>query len=198
MENEGVVNKFLASHNYKLLPIDANFSRGIDLKETVRIYPFNNRGEGQFVAVLQKNSGNTVNSAPILKLKSTNFSTDFFKNNTNLNIKEYEFNGNLYYVPNVELIKKSVNFWSLGVLLGETNKVFKPSHFVFSAFGKQFKNVLNFNFNAAEVQKYLKGENLIVDFLDCYGVIIVNNCPLGGFKISDGKFKNLYPKGLRN
>ena len=30
------------------------------------------------------------------------------------------------------------------------------------------------------------------------GALIINNCALGGYKVSKGKFKNFYPKGLRN
>lgn len=196
-ENEGVVKEFLNSHkNYTIETISALFARGINLEQAVRLYPHNNRGEGQFVAVLKKQAGNNLNAKPNLKLKQTNFSKEFFKNYTNLSIDEYEFNGNVYYVPNVELIKKGVNYHSIGVNLGESNKIFKPSHFLFSAFGKHFNT--KFNLNQLEAEKYLRGEDLQTEFLDGYGVVLVNNCPLGGFKISSGKFKNLYPKGLRN
>ena len=195
-ENEEVVSSFLKTHNYKLINIQAPFARGINMPETVRIYPHNNRGEGQFVAVLQKMSSNDeTTAAGNLKLKQTQFSKEFFKINTNLDIKEYEFNGNVYYVPNIDLLKKGVKYYAIGVFLGEANKIFKPNHFLFSAFGNFFKTKLELS--AGEIEKYLKGEDLQPNLADCYGIVSINGCVLGGFKISAGKFKNLYPKGLR-
>lgn len=233
-ENEDVVNQFLKLHKYSLINIDApkNFARGVDMPQAVRIYPFNNKGEGQFVAVLVKQEAENAHPALNLKLKENVTGQEFLKNQTNLLIgakncknlnkngkicknlknfdlnfgvdgnnlgfKTYEFNSNIYYVANLQLIKRNVHYCSLGVNLGqEVNKIFKPSQFLFSAFGKAFKNVLNFNFDNENVLKFLHGECLNTDISDGYGAVLVNNCPLGGFKISGGKFKNLYPKGLR-
>jgi len=75
---------------------------------------------------------------------------------------------------------------------------FEPHHNLFMAFKDDFKLKLDFDFSSKEIQKYLKGETLDVDLPDGYGVMSASDCSLGGFKISQGKFKNLYPKGLRN
>ena len=61
-----------------------------------------------------------------------------------------------------------------------------------------FKFNRSFEYNDPNVLKYLRGETIDVSGDEGYGAIIVSGCPLGGYKISNGKFKNLYPKGLRN
>ena len=80
----------------------------------------------------------------------------------------------------------------------EKNNRFEPDHFMFSAFGNNFNLKINLPFNHVDVAKYLKGETLDCDAENGYGALLVNGCALGGFKISQGKFKNHYPKGLRN
>ena len=78
------------------------------------------------------------------------------------------------------------------------NKIIKPEHNLFSAFGQHFNKIINFNTTDEDIKKYIKGDAVNVDdMFEGYGVITVQNCPLGGFKMSGGKFKNLYPKGLR-
>ena len=52
---------------------------------------------------------------------------------------------------------------------------------------------LNLRLTDNRVAKYLKGETLDVDFDDGYGAVLVENCALGGFKISKEKF-NQYTK----
>ena len=74
----------------------------------------------------------------------------------------------------------------------------EPHHNLFTAFGQVFKNKLNFSYNDKNVQKYLKGETLDVDIPDGYAAFMINDCSVGGFKMSKGQFKNLYPKGFRN
>lgn len=209
VENEDVVSTFLQTHDYKLIKIKSNFSKGINMSEVVRLYPHKNRGEGQFVAVLVKKSAKSEvnvenfknfnkNSPKKQNFKNCNLADEFLKNYTNLNINSYQINNDVYYIKDLTLIKAGLKYQSFGVKLGEVeNNIFKPNHYLFSAFGQNFKNFLNFEANSNEILKYLKGETLEVDGPEGYGVIKISNCPLGGYKMSAGKFKNLYPKGLR-
>lgn len=216
IENEGVVKTFLQTHDYKLIPIDSPFAQGGSLTGTVRLYPHKNRGEGQFVAVLQKNIKKNSNFNKISAFQTENFqhkskskadllpkldtaAKPFLKKYTNLNINSYQINNDIYFIPNISLIRRGIKYFSFGVKLGRIeNKIFKPDHYLFSAFGNNFSKFLRLSSNSNEILKYLKGETLDVNELDGYGVIKVENCPLGGYKMSAGKFKNLYPKGLRN
>ncbi len=198
LENEGVISEFLKAHKYRLVNISAPFNRGIGIPEAVRIYPHKNKGEGQFVAVLVKLAANDLCPNPNLRLKE-----DFSCQNTikelNLTAKLYEYNNSVFCVPNLDFVKKGVNYITLGVNMGEkVGKIFKPNHFLFSAFGNFFHKYIDLPYNSEEAKKYLHGEQIEVHETDGYGVVKFNGCAVGGFKISAGAFKNLYPKGLRN
>lgn len=198
-ENEDVVNWLISNLGYSLLEIDADMPRGINMPNAVRLYPHKVKGEGQFVAVLQKNSENTENATQILKLNRDKTAENFVNSVLTNSYEIYEYNNKSYYVPDKSMIKKSVNYVSVGVCIGENIKNrFEPFHNFFTAFGKDFRLKLDFDYNDNNIKKYLRGETLNVDLLDGYGVITASNCSLGGFKISKGMFKNLYPKGLRN
>ena len=97
------------------------------------------------------------------------------------------------------MIRKNVKYVSVGVKIGEEKqKRFEPDHYLFSAFGRNFNVKLDLDYRHENIGKYLKGDTFETDLEDGYGAMLVNNSALGGFKISKGKFKNHYPKGLRN
>ena len=199
LENEDVVRNFLSENNYELINIDADLSRGIDMPEVVRLYPHKVRGEGQFVAVMKKLEENDNGCFSGLKLTNSKITNEFMKNNLVTKGEFVEYKGYSYYTPQKEMIKKHINYVSLGVRLGMVvSNRFEPHHNLFTAFGNDFKLKLECDFASNEVKKYLRGETLDVDLNEGFGALIVNGCPLGGFKITKNGFKNYYPKGLRN
>ncbi len=204
-ENEQVVNKFLSTRNYELQNIDWNFPRGINMKQAVRLYPHKVKGEGQFVAVMKKISGDANNSSSTMKLSSSKITCDFVNKNISapvaksINETVVEYGNYCYYAPHKEMIKKHINYVSLGVRLGQVvGTRFEPHHNLFTAFGKEFNTKLNLSLGDKFVEKYLRGETFDVDLPSGYGAVLLEGISLGGCKISQGKLKNLYPKGLRN
>ncbi len=198
-ENEEVVRTFMSQHKYELINIDFPFTRGIDLKESVRLYPHQVRGEGQFVAVLKKLEKNETNAYAQMNLKENKNFEKFLQKYTYLDKKVYDYKEFSYIVKDLSFVKKDVNYLSLGVCLGaDKKKYIEPNHYLFSAYGNTFKNKIDIPYFDPLVKKYLKGEELDVQMSDGFGALIISDCALGGFKISNGKFKNLYPKGLRN
>lgn len=198
-ENEDVVREFLKLHNYELVKINAELPCGINMSEAVRLYPHKVRGEGQFVAVMKKLEENESSCATSLKLTNSKITNDFMKNHFVTNNEYVEYMNYSYFTPCKNLVKKRVNYVSIGVRLGQVcGNRFEPHHNLFTAFGKDCKTKLCFDFREDSVEKYLRGETLNVELEDGFGVVLVNNCVLGGFKVSKGKFKNFYPKGLRN
>ena len=200
-ENEEVVSEFASAFGYKILNIDAPeyFNRGIDMTEAVRLYPHKVKGEGQFVALLIKNSNNDLSSKKVLSLKECEKSNKLLKEFTNLNKKSYVFKNFSYIIPDLSLIKKDINYVSVGTRVAEIKQNWiEPNHNLFTAFGRDFNRKINLKLNDENVKKYLKGETFSDENGDFYGAILIENCPVGGYKISKGKFKNLYPKGLRN
>ncbi len=199
LENEQVIHEFLKANDYELINIEADLPRGIGLSEAVRLYPHKVKGEGQFVCVLKKKSENYNSCETNLKLTNSRITNEFMKQNFLTKGKFSEYKNYSYFVPDENLVKKHVNYVSVGVRLGQVkDDRFEPHHNLFTALGNDSKLKLNYDFQDKNIEKYLRGETLNIDLLDGYGTIFVDNCALGGFKISKGKFKNFYPKGLRN
>lgn len=200
-ENENVVRKFLSKHNYELVPIDCpqNFARGIDMPEAVRLYPHIVRGEGQFVALLKKHEENFCEANKTLKLKQDKKSNEILKNFIDFDKNTYEYNKKSYIVKDLSMIKTDVRYVSIGVEAGVLKgDRFEPAHNLFTSFGKDCLQKIDLDYRDKKVLSYLKGEELECTLPDGYGCVLVNGISLGGFKISAGKFKNHYPKGLRN
>ena len=198
-ENEDIVNWLIKELNYEILDIDCKMDRGINLPKAVRLYPHKVKGEGQFVAVLKKKTENFFVSSSNVKLSRDKMAEVFLEKVLNKQYEIYDYKNFSYLIPDVSLVKKNVNYVSLGVVVGQNLKTrFEPHHNLFTSLKNEFNLKLNYDYNQIEIQKYLKGETLNVDLPDGYGVVSASNCSLGGFKISQGKFKNLYPKGLRN
>ncbi len=199
LENEHVVNEFLKQCDYELLNIETDLPKGINMPQAVRLYPHKVKGEGQFVAVLKKREANTNMSESSLKLTNSKMTNDFMKTHLVTQGDFVEYKNYSYYTSQKDLIKKKINYVSIGVRLGQVvNKRFEPHHNLFTAFGKDFKIKLELEFKHDIVKKYLRGETFDVDLPDGFGVMMVDGCAVGGFKVSQSKFKNYYPKGLRN
>lgn len=204
-ENEEVVRYIIDNLGYELIDIEYNTARGVmiddehEYSNCIRLYPHESRGEGQFVAVLRKVSENDIVPAGTLKMSNSNIANQEIRKIVDADLNIRETNGKIYHINNEMLIKKNVNYITKGVLLGEIQKGrFEPHHNLFTAFGKCCFNTLNYTFDSKEVAKYLRGDTVDAELSDGYGCIMVNGCPLGGFKVSAGRFKNHYPKGLRN
>lgn len=86
-----------------------------------------------------------------------------------------------------------------GVCLGNANgSVFMPHHQCFSAFGKEMPNRLDLSPEDGRVQAYLRGEEIPAPEAGAgYCAVLLCGAPLGGGKVSGGRLKNRYPKGLR-
>jgi NOL1/NOP2/fmu family ribosome biogenesis protein len=92
-----------------------------------------------------------------------------------------------------------LNVLRSGWLLGSIEKnIFFPEHsLAMGLLADQFKQVINLDLSSAEIAAYLKGE-AISSKGDGYHLVCSAGISLGFAKISNGIFKNHYPKGLRN
>lgn len=213
-ENEMTIDNFLMRHpEFSLVPVEESVRKntvdGIsfngckceNLHYTRRCYPHKTRGEGQFMAVLhntEEDYGN-LNDNNVKKEKTDKVVTDFLdsvlvsynKNNVLM------YNGNpVYFTPDFP-IKKGTAF-SCGVTIGEVRKNYiQPHHQFFMAMGKDFKRQIRLTAESAEIKKYLHGEEFETDCENGWAAVLVDGCTVGGVKVSNGKAKNHYPKGLR-
>ena len=215
-ENEMTVDSFLCDHKeFELCEVKESLKAftadGIvydgakrdDLWKCRRFYPHKADGEGQFIALMQKNGGGR---GEILYKDSTKMPTkdeaklvdDFFR--TSLSEKPVgriaKYGENLVLISHgMPIPPKSV--FSAGVLIGEVRgKNLFPSHQFFSAYGPLFK--LKITLNRGDAERYIAGEEIDSPISGSgYCAVFFGSASLGGGKISNGKIKNHYPKGLR-
>ena len=99
-------------------------------------------------------------------------------------------------MPDFE-VKKGTAF-SCGVTIGEIKKNYiQPHHQFFMALGHQFRRKIDLAPDDPSLEAYLHGQEITVDCENGWAVITTAGCTVGGVKVSVGRAKNHYPKGLR-
>lgn len=213
-ENEMTVDWFLENHSeFEIVKVrkvvEENTEEGINfdgckcknIHFARRFYPHKNRGEGQFMAVLHNKNTYYGNYEKTKKkpdkTDKTVFDfldgalTDYKKDNVLMHKGTP-----IYFTPDFDV--KNVTAFSVGVTIGEIKKNYiQPHHQFFMAMGKDFKRKIELTADSEEVKKYLHGEEISVNCQNGWAVVMVDGCVLGGAKVSNGRAKNHYPKGLR-
>ncbi len=212
-ENEMTVDAFLERHpEFELVPVNEKVVKytadGIKFEgckcENIhlarRFYPHIAKGEGQFMAVLHHKGAKTENNFYSSVSKKTDKTVIEFLNDT---LTDYNpdfvgvYNGNPIYYNNRLPIADRTAF-CCGVTIGEIRKNYiLPHHQFFMALGNKFKRKINLSADSAELMKYLHGEEFDTECDNGWAVVMVNGCAVGGVKVSNGRAKNHYPKGLR-
>ena len=87
-----------------------------------------------------------------------------------------------------------------GVLAGSVlKKRFQPAHALFMAYGAQCTNREELTLTDPRTAAWLRGEEIdAATAQNGWCAVLVDGFPLGGGKVSGGRIKNHYPKGLRN
>ena len=213
-ENEMTVCAFLQHHpDFEIVPatqrvientVDGVIFDGCNCENihyARRCYPHKTKGEGQFVAVLHNTNedciGKFVPTTSKDKIDKTVIDflndtlVDYDKNNVIM------YNGNpVYFTPDFPIGKGTA--FSCGVTIGEIRKNYiQPHHQFFMAMGTDFKRKINLTSEDERIKKYLHGEEFETDCKNGWAVVTVDGCTVGGVKVSNGRAKNHYPKGLR-
>lgn len=186
------------------------------LRKTIRLWPHKIKGEGHFVAVLQKEgdlaedldavviSRNGLEKTSALKdckeleeflkkeIKASWLSAE--KSNCYLKFKD-----NIYLLPNkmpgLKGLKVQRSGLQIGVLLKNR---FEPSHALALALTPQeVVHTWNLDGDSKEARNYLKGGTFTADGEKGWYLITVDGYSMGWGKLAGGTMKNHYPKGLR-
>jgi len=191
-ENEEIIYDFLKKHS-EMSPILLKDSPSFfhsNLKEGIHLFPNLYNGEGQFFIYLKKEGNSKEN------IVKSNFIDNKILNKYNLKFKYLEnINDNLD-TYNFDFNYKNIHTLKKGLQLGSfKNNIFIPSFHL--AHYLPSKNSIPLNEN--EFKKYIHGEEIqkILPLKNDYYVVSYKNLNLGFIKYSNGKLKNLYPKGLR-
>lgn len=222
-ENEQQVAAFLRTHpEFRLMPVSeavADATRpGIDLPDcsaydmslTRRFYPHIAAGEGQFIALMQKTSGETdgcfgYRDAAEQPRRATQealrtFFSDCLDEATGaaLAARVRSLGGKLVLPPaDFPLPPRAV--FAAGCAVGEErNGRILPHHQFFTTHGSAFRRKLCLSLDDVRTERYLHGETVPApDLPNGYTAVLLDGAVLGGAKVVDGIAKNLYPKGLR-
>lgn len=183
-----------------------------EIAKTVRIFPHKMKGEGHFLALLQKGEGEAVDTSVskyVVKggKKIPEEIQEFFKDvNFTLDPGRLDIHGErVYYMPENLPDMKGIRFLRTGLLLGELKKKrFEPSQALAMYLKKEeFKSTISLPVEDERVTRYLKGETIEVDDLVSpkdtgWQLVCVDDYPLGWGKLTRGTLKNKYLPGWRN
>ena len=222
-ENEMNVERFLDTHPEFCLcevedAVKQHTADGIcfdgctrDMKKTRRFYPYVSDGEGQFIALMRKVES-TISKNEVARrtkkqrdnkgkpqaaeLEAISVAKKFIEENLDgvEHLKPFVYNGKVYLCPDIEIMPFGV--FSAGVCMGEVRKGrLIPSHHLFSALGKNFKNKIELDVTDTRLIDYIGGFEIpLPEVKNGFGVITVCGAPLGGVKVSSGVGKNHYLK----
>ena len=191
-ENEDVINEFISEYpNAKLIIME-------------RLWPHKVKGEGHFVAKIQKLEEEDCNVKQI-KVKRIDKEIkdykDFEKKFLNISLEnKFEIRGeNLYLLPEESPDTKKIKLLRYGLHVGTLKKNrFEPSH-ALSHYLKMedAKYIENLKVNDEQILQYLRGNTINTGNSRGWVLVCVEGIPIGWGKESNGVLKNLYPKGLR-
>lgn len=219
-ENERIIEHLIKNYpEFRILDMEPyeGFCPGIpevteqkdpELLKTVRIFPHKMKGEGHYLALLQK--GDPERSGELnMKKKSGRIPEDlaeFMKKvSWDLDASRLDVHGErIYYMPEGLPDVRGIRFLRTGLLLGELKKNrFEPSQaFAMCLKKEEYEQCIDLSASDERVTRYLKGETLDVEELvdrkaKGWYLFCVDGYPLGWGKLAGGMLKNKYLPGWR-
>lgn len=218
-ENEGTISRFLKKFpEFEICPIKKadNMTSGNphwilgaaeNIEHTIRLFPHKLRGEGHYLAVLEKKDDGSRNPKMFsvtetgISEKNLDLWHTFYKENL-IQMPEgiyLSFGDNLYLAPKQTPPLNGLKVLRPGLHLGTNKKKrFEPSH-ALALFLKEEEVCRSKNFAADSpmIAAYLNGQSIPCEGEKGWYLILVDGYSIGWGKLSGGMLKNHYPKGLR-
>nr|WP_288824671.1 RsmB/NOP family class I SAM-dependent RNA methyltransferase [uncultured Clostridium sp.] len=212
-ENEDIIRLILENHEdmeLVKLPLFEGASDGIGLSGCLRLFPHKIKGEGHFMALLKKKSGQVpaeMSKSGSKKEKALPEELSKFLSmiskpliSSRIEIK----NDCVYYLP--EYFPENggkLRYLRTGLCLGEMKKErFEPSQALAQSLKmEEFKQTISFKKEDERVIRYLKGETVFLTESEGskkgWCLICVDGFPLGFAKGNGDTLKNKYYPGWR-
>ena len=203
-ENEKSIGDFLEKHpEFALVPIEKRhgFASGIHPYEAcARLYPHCLKGEGHFLALLQKEKGAAAGRKIEREAGKWTKQMEPFRIFAEEVLQEmpkgaYRMYGDGLYLlpegtPKLEKLRVLRTGWMLGTLKKER---FEPSQaFAMGLRKEEMKSMVDFPLEDDRVIRYLKGETVEAEGKDGWTLVCVDGFPLGWAKMQKGRLKNKY------
>lgn len=226
-ENEQMIAEFLDKHpDFSVVPVHMHegWEKGrpewtrdpasyAQVSRTARLWPHRVKGEGHYVALLQK-AGEVIEPAPAnlatkgkksLEKELADFYT--FVKETLPSWKGFEDSRFMLTMhedrvflspaglPDLKRLRLARQGWLLGTI---KKKRFEPSQAF--AMGLQATDVIrtvHFTADDPDVIRYVKGETLMIQAEKGWNIVCVDGYPLGWAKGIGTSLKNMYPAGWR-
>ena len=222
-ENEKVIAFFINKYpEYKL--VDRKKEHGFEggrtdwcqgcqeIEKALRIWPHKAKGEGHFVAIIKNKSINkntkTVGSQSFNSLNKKEWDAFhvFERQNLNIDFKGEMISnlGHIYFIKNNLPDLNGIKATKFGLYMGRVNKgIFTPSHaLALSLRKKDINNTIDFKCNSPDINRYLKGETIILEnnhnnIKEGFLGVCVDGYTVGWAKNNGGILKNFYPAPWR-
>lgn len=224
IENEGSVYRFLKRHP-EFTTVKAQVYDGMTKGElswycddeemneaithTVRLWPHQLKGEGHYLAILEKTGTLTPEYQGYCKnqpekIVSEKECTEFYtfcEENLTITLRgdKIKFGDNLYLIPEGMPGLKGLKVLRPGLHLGTMKKNrFEPSHALALALSdKDVKHCADFASDSYEIKAYLNGQTLNYEGEKGWYLVTTDGYSIGWAKLAGFVLKNHYPKGLR-
>lgn len=209
-ENEEVVRRFLAAHDFETVPVHESLRRrcrpGFGLEDALRVFP-QDGGEGHFACLLRKKGDEPCEAVrtalPYEPCRETaEFRELFSKLSCAAPFGVLRRSGEyLALVPEHIPFVRGLNVLKAGVTICSERKGRLEPHHAFAAALRRGEtgDSTSLPEDSPELAAYLRGEALsFAAAFSGYGVLTFDGFPVGLVKASGGMLKNHYPKGLRN
>ena len=218
-ENEGSISRFLERHSdFGIIPVEkkAGMSNGVpdwienpakDIEQTIRLWPHKLKGEGHYLAVLQKEGIHTDDRCGTISLQQPmkekdckeciEFLEQFVPKIQPKNL--FAFGEQIYQMPEQMPDIAGLKVLRPGLHLGTRKKNrFEPAHALALALSKEdVRYSFDLSSESNENRAYLNGQTLSHNGEKGWYLITVDGYSIGWGKLAGGIIKNHYPKGLR-